>query len=119
MSAARVVDFSRSMQRIVQLDAFADGRKIVTVTERLYIVLGERPTPAVVLPLETVCPFCEEPLKSWALPKSWLDGVAVACRCATAVAKPNWTAEGLALHWRGIVAITRQAERADAPPRNN
>jgi hypothetical protein len=105
------------MQRSVRIDSFGGAGRVVTVSPRLFIVLDASPIPPVALPLSTVCGSCGAVLVSWALPVA--GATVVSCTCSQAVCRPNWTAEELAEHWKGVVQIRGQAERQSAPPSRN
>src|SRR5258708_889329 len=105
------------MQRTVQLDAFGEAGRIVTVSPRLFILLDLPPLPAAVLPLEVHCKSCGAILVSWALPG--LGATAVSCACSRAICRPHWTAEDLGSQWAAVVQIRSQVERQVASPEDN
>jgi hypothetical protein len=106
------------MQRTLKHDAAPGVGRIVTVTDRIYILLDGVSETAVVLPLEETCPACGAQIKAWELPSA-LASTAVACGCLTAVIRPHWTPETIVEHWKALIQVRGQCERKTSDPRMN
>jgi hypothetical protein len=114
LTLKRAVDIREKMPRTFKLDATSEAPRIVTVTNRIFILLDGLPEPAVKLATKSTCPSCGTPIKAWDLFKE-LDARVVACACVTALVKPPyWAAKSIVDHWKALIQIRSQVERATA-----
>jgi hypothetical protein len=112
----KAADIGETMEQTFKLDAASEAARIVTVTDRIFILLDGLPEPAVKRATKSTCPSCGTPIKAWDLFKE-LAARVVACACVTALVKPPyWAAKSIVDHWKVLIQIRDQLEQASSKP---